>query len=141
MPDHRRPRPMSTPASAGAPAMRGHATAYRGNASGAALRGGASVPGTVDAYGRVPARADVAPVVSTPGRDAEIAARVRDVLAGDDDVAVQHLSVLVRTGVVTLRGRVGSREAARLAEGIVEDLQGVADVINELAIDHALQSR
>ena len=67
--------------------------------------------------------------------DNELRALVRDTF--DQQVAFDpdDVDISVRSGVVTLSGRVGTEEELRIAERLVSDVVGVRSVNNELVAD------
>jgi hyperosmotically inducible protein len=69
----------------------------------------------------------------TPSDD-RIYDEVRRKLANDIDVKGGGLDVLVKTGAVTLRGRVHDGKAKEKAEKITKKVKGVVSVTNELKI-------
>lgn len=66
--------------------------------------------------------------------DDEIFDRVRIKLAGDPDVKGNQLTVAVKDGVVTLRGKVESERAKNKASKLARKVKGVKNVVNELTI-------
>lgn len=70
--------------------------------------------------------------------DESVRDRVCDVLDASPDVDAREIEVAVKDGEVTLSGHVANREAKRRAERIIEDLPGVKDVHNRLAVDERL---
>ena len=66
--------------------------------------------------------------------DNEIDDRVRIKLAGDPDVKGNQLTVAVKDGVVTLRGKVESERAKNKASRLARKVKGVKNVVNELTI-------
>jgi osmotically-inducible protein OsmY len=66
--------------------------------------------------------------------DDEIFDRVRIKLAGDPDVKGNQLTVEVKEGVVTLRGKVESERAKNKASKLARKVKGVKNVVNELTI-------
>jgi osmotically-inducible protein OsmY len=66
--------------------------------------------------------------------DNEIDDRVRIKLAGDPDVKGNQLTVAVKDGVVTLRGKVESERAKNKASKLARKVKGVKNVVNELTI-------
>lgn len=67
--------------------------------------------------------------------DRELREVVQEALADNDGVDHDNVTVLVSSGVVRLTGRVGTEEEARVAERVVTDVLGIADVRNELVVD------
>lgn len=67
--------------------------------------------------------------------DARINEDVHERLTDDPWLDASDMEVAVKSGEVTLSGRVESREAKRRAERLVEDLSGVRHVQNNLRID------
>lgn len=50
------------------------------------------------------------------------------------DIDASDIDVMVNEGIVSLKGTVGSRKEKRLAEGLLDEISGVQDIINELQI-------
>lgn len=69
--------------------------------------------------------------------DDRIYDEVRRKLANDIDVKGGGLEVVVKDGVVTLRGRVHDNHAKEKAEKITKKVKGVTGVTNELTITGA----
>jgi len=67
--------------------------------------------------------------------DAEVRSVVRDRLAQHRGLDVNDISVHVENGVVQLSGRVGTEAERRVAEHVVTDVLGIADVDNQLIVD------
>jgi hypothetical protein len=67
--------------------------------------------------------------------DRELREVVQEALADNDGVDHDNVTVVVKAGVVRLTGRVGTDEEARVAEHVVTDVLGIADVRNELVVD------
>src|SRR5215207_2963540 len=68
--------------------------------------------------------------------DDELAALVREHLAGNHAIDADDVSVRVDgDGVVYLNGRVGTEAEMRIAEHVVTDVLGLANVRNELVVD------
>jgi len=66
--------------------------------------------------------------------DVRIADEISEKLARRPDLDASGIEVDVRIGDVTLRGRVASRGARRIAEAICDSVVGVKDVHNELEV-------
>lgn len=66
--------------------------------------------------------------------DERICEEACDRLTDERSVDASDVSVSVVDGEVTLKGFVASREQKRRAEGCVEEIAGVRDVINELRV-------
>lgn len=75
---------------------------------------------------------------SSTRSDAEIAAEVRSALDRYPDLEAQRITVTVRNGVVMLSGVVGSYAERANAEAAAWQSTGVADVVNNLAIEPAM---
>lgn len=60
--------------------------------------------------------------------------KVRIKLAGDPDVKVSQLTVAVKDGVVTLRGKVESEHVKNKASRLARKVKGVKNVVNEMTI-------
>ena len=68
--------------------------------------------------------------------DDELGALVREHLRGNNAIDVDDISVRVAgDGVVYLNGRVGTEGEMRIAEHVVTDVLGLANVRNELVVD------
>jgi hypothetical protein len=67
--------------------------------------------------------------------DNELRALVRDAFEQQMAVDPDDVSIAVRSGVVTLSGRVGTDEELRIAERIVTDMVGLEKVRNNLFVD------
>ncbi len=67
--------------------------------------------------------------------DNEIDDKVRIRLAGDAEVKGNQLIVVVKDGVVTLRGKVQSERGKNRAAKLARKVKGVKSVTNELTID------
>ena len=67
--------------------------------------------------------------------DNELRALVRDAFEQQMAVDPDDVGISVRSGVVTLSGRVGTDEELRIAERIVTDMVGLGKVRNELFVD------
>lgn len=59
---------------------------------------------------------------------------VCDILTHDHRVDASNIEVSIENGVVVLKGTVDDRQSKRLAEEAIENVQGVADVRNELKV-------
>jgi osmotically-inducible protein OsmY len=66
--------------------------------------------------------------------DDQIYDEVRRRLANDVDVKGGGLEVIVKNGVVTLRGRVHDNKAKEKAEKLTKKVKGVTGVTNELKL-------
>ena len=66
--------------------------------------------------------------------DDRITDQVRIKLANDADVKASALDVIVKDGVVTLRGSVDTSRGKVRAEQLTRKVKGVKDVINELVV-------
>jgi len=75
---------------------------------------------------------------SSTRSDAEIAAEVRSALDRYPDLEAQRITVTVRNGVVILSGVVGSYAERANAGAAAWQSTGVADVVNNLAIEPAM---
>jgi osmotically-inducible protein OsmY len=69
--------------------------------------------------------------------DERIQEEVCEALTQNADVDASNIEVEVKDGVVTLSGTVDSRKTKVLAEGCIERLPGVKDVLNLLKISDA----
>ena len=67
--------------------------------------------------------------------DNELRALVRDAFEQQMAVDPDDVSIAVRSGVVTLSGRVGTDEELRIAERIVTDVVGLEKVRNDIFVD------
>ena len=67
--------------------------------------------------------------------DDELRELVRTHLADNHGIDVDDFSVRVEDGVVHLSGRVGTEAEMRIAEHVVTDTLGLANVSNELVVD------
>jgi hypothetical protein len=67
--------------------------------------------------------------------DNELRALVRDIFDQQMAIDPDDIEVSVRSGVVTLSGRIGTEEELRIAERVVSDVVGVTDVRNNLVVD------
>jgi hyperosmotically inducible periplasmic protein len=67
--------------------------------------------------------------------DNEIDDKVRIKLAGDAEVKGSQLTVEVKDGVVTLRGKVESERGKNRAAKLAHKVKGVKSVANELTIE------
>ena len=67
--------------------------------------------------------------------DAELRSVVRDRLAQHRGLDIDEIDVHVEQGVVQLSGRVGTEAERRVAEHVVTDVLGIADVDNQLIVD------
>jgi hypothetical protein len=67
--------------------------------------------------------------------DDELRQLVRDRLAENPDIDLDDITVEVVDGTVRLEGRVGTEAELRIAEHVVTDLVGAADVENGLVVD------
>jgi osmotically-inducible protein OsmY len=66
--------------------------------------------------------------------DERIREDINDRLTDDWLIDASDIEVTVNNSVVTLSGRVNSRDEKRRAEEIAEDVKGVTDVTNQLRI-------
>jgi osmotically-inducible protein OsmY len=66
--------------------------------------------------------------------DERISEDINDLLTDDGYVDASDVEVTVNNGMVTLTGRVDSRDEKRRAEDIAESVSGVADVSNQLRV-------
>lgn len=84
--------------------------------------------------------AAVAPAFAqTPSSDDQIYDRVRQRLAEDRDVKGGGIDVEVKSGVVTLRGKVREEKQKLKAERITRKVKGVTQVINQLQVELGAQ--
>jgi hypothetical protein len=67
--------------------------------------------------------------------DRELRRLVREHLGAHLGLDVNDIEVSVRNSAVTLAGRVGTESERRVAEHVVTDLLGIANVRNELIVD------
>jgi len=67
--------------------------------------------------------------------DDELKQLVRDRLAEHPDLDIDDFTVEVSDGTIRLEGRVGTEAELRMAEHVVTDLVGAADVENALVVD------
>ncbi|HEY8853615.1 MAG TPA: BON domain-containing protein [Gemmatimonadaceae bacterium] len=67
--------------------------------------------------------------------DGELRALVRDRLEEQVAFDPNDVEVVVRAGVVTLSGRVGTEQELRIVEHVVTDLIGIKEVKNNLVVD------
>ncbi len=67
--------------------------------------------------------------------DDELLAYVRTELASRNGFDSDDIELSVRDGAVTLSGRVGTEEELRIAEHVMTDVIGIADVTNNLVVD------
>jgi hypothetical protein len=67
--------------------------------------------------------------------DNELRALVRDAFEQQMAVDPDDVEISVRSGVVTLSGRVGTDEELRIAERIVTDMVGLEKVRNDIFVD------
>ena len=67
--------------------------------------------------------------------DNELRALVRDAFEQQMAVDPDDVGISVRSGVVTLSGRVGTPEELRIAERIVTDVVGLANIRNNIFVD------
>jgi osmotically-inducible protein OsmY len=71
---------------------------------------------------------------AAPNADDRISDQVRMRLATDPDVKGGALDVMVKDGVVTLRGRVDTEKGRDRATKLTKKVKGVKDVDNELVV-------
>lgn len=64
--------------------------------------------------------------------DERIAEDINDRLTGHPDLDAADIEVRVSDGLVTLTGRVDTRQSKRLAEDLAESVSGVQDISNQL---------
>lgn len=76
-------------------------------------------------------QADSGPTTCGPS---SLAKRIEAALVDDPRTADFPISVTVTAGEVTLEGSVPTREARQAAEAVVQDVRGVALVVNELIV-------
>lgn len=69
-----------------------------------------------------------------PGSDDRISDQVRMKLATDPDVKGGALDVVVKEGVVTIKGRVDSDKGKERATKLTKKIKGVKSVDNELSV-------
>src|SRR5687768_4881377 len=67
--------------------------------------------------------------------DDELRRLVRDTFEGQTAFDPADITINARDGTVTLSGRVGTESEARIAEHILTDQLGVANVDNQLVVD------
>jgi osmotically-inducible protein OsmY len=81
-------------------------------------------------------RREVLPDRSWKGRlhDTATAVRARRVLTRDSELAPYRIRVEVRDGIVTLKGEVPDEDMVILAEQLINDLTGIAGVVNQLRV-------
>ena len=72
--------------------------------------------------------------VSTTMDDATISTRVKTALLNEPDVAIARIEVDTVKGVVTLSGRVKSKDEEAKAIAVARKITGVADVKSQLLI-------
>lgn len=68
--------------------------------------------------------------------DSRIYERVCEILLRDPAIDASEIEVEVKNGMVTLRGKVSSRQSKRLVEMSLESLPGVKDILNRLQFPH-----
>ena len=73
--------------------------------------------------------------------DDRIQEEVCEALERHPDVDATEIEILVKEGIVTLRGAVEHRRQKRMAEDAIAYLSGVKDVRNELSINQSLFQR
>lgn len=66
--------------------------------------------------------------------DDEIFEDVRDRLGVDPRIDLTDIEIVVKKGVVTLRGEAESAEEVEMAEALAQRIEGVIDVVNELYV-------
>ncbi len=109
-----------------------------------------TLTGTVTSYAKLLAAADVASsiagvrgvanelVVRVPGlgvpRDADIAASVATALRIDPDVSDEEIEIIVRDGIVTLKGAVGYWYQRNAGEEAARRISGVVSVKNAIHV-------
>ena len=81
-------------------------------------------------------RREALPDRSWKGRlhDTAMLIRARRVLARDSNLAPHRIRVEVRDGIVTLKGEVPDEGKVILAEQLINDLTGIAGVVNQLRV-------
>lgn len=67
--------------------------------------------------------------------DDELREFVRSQLRSNRAIDVDDITVHIRSGRVTLTGRVGTEEELRVADHILTDVIGLKDTINQLVVD------
>ena len=67
----------------------------------------------------------------------QIQKNVEDNLAADEHLRDYAIEVVAEGAVVTLKGRLPSREMAESAEAIARHTENVVTVINEIVVDRA----
>lgn len=67
--------------------------------------------------------------------DRELRQLVRDRLAEHEGLDPEDITVIVRNGVLSLSGRVGTDGELRIAEHVVTDQLGIVEFENELVVD------
>ncbi|NJN05657.1 MAG: BON domain-containing protein [Rhodobacteraceae bacterium] len=65
----------------------------------------------------------------------ELATRIRTTFVEDDRLSAQPIEIVVKQGVVTLRGTVQSYRRKLAAQEIASSIDGCRDLINELIVD------
>src|SRR5436190_1057420 len=73
-------------------------------------------------------------VEKTPITDAWLTAKTKIFLAADTRVKARQIDVDTQNGTVSLRGKVDSDEAKKVAEEITKSIEGVKNVKNELQV-------
>ncbi|MEX0907793.1 MAG: BON domain-containing protein [Gemmatimonadota bacterium] len=71
--------------------------------------------------------------------DEELRKLVREELAGHPDLDADGLDLVVRDGIVTVSGRVGTEAEFQIIEHVLSDVLGVSAVENELVIDELVR--
>jgi hypothetical protein len=66
--------------------------------------------------------------------DDKIREEICETLLWDQDVDATEIEVIVKEGLVTLKGFVDSRHAKKTAERIIDHISGVSDVQNQLIL-------
>jgi hypothetical protein len=67
--------------------------------------------------------------------DDELVQLVRDALGADDSLDADDILVTARQGVLRLEGRVGTEPERRIAERVITDTLGIAQLENHLVVD------
>jgi hyperosmotically inducible periplasmic protein len=75
-----------------------------------------------------------APRTTTRTDDDAVQTRVERRIAADPDISRYDVDVMVRNGVVTLRGHIDDPAAAQEAVRVVQATEGVTQVVNELTV-------
>lgn len=106
----------------------------RGNAANVFEKGAAEmIAKKVKGVKRVDNRIGVSKGKAAPS-DARIRSNAQGVLSHANDVEANYIKIAVRSGVVTLTGRVPIRSMKQRAGDLVRSLSGVKEVKNDLVI-------